>query len=437
VDYKTKLINGSLLFSALIFGAVMMLFPGTEKATAQTGLAPYEVKFAPDLWYNDVDGIRAGLRMRGQVPGTFDDGPHRLDTGIWLGLWFPKMPVSYYVKYTNIIESISDFNSEGSYSLITSYRTGFHRHGVRFDKRWQPGFNEDVFSEAFVFAGAHRHVDNEYLAFPVMFQDSWVGFLQSGVRKQSVTDFGTTFLQLNLNSGLFDTDKLFLQAIGEVRYSKPLISDRVTFRARVSGGAQSDNVPAEYFITASMSSPIEWMNSGFYRAKGTIPMPWMNSGNIQITGLGPNIRGYSNRDVNQLKDGIMYGYEFYGALNLELDYPNPIDYMFNRIPILGDFLRLRSYLFYDAIRGSNLVAKPSDPFINTPGFNSIVNVAQEGNLSDAGTGFALTLNIPDQLGKPRGFVLRYDIPFWLSHPQGEDDNFKFRSVFSFGAVIGF
>jgi hypothetical protein len=405
---------------------------------AQSDMHLYELRFAPDLWYNDVDGIRIGVRMRGQVPATFDDGPHRLDTGLWLGTWLPKMPVSYYVKYTNPIEAISDFNSEGSYSFISSYRTGFHRHGARFDKRWQPGFNEDEFTQAFVFAGAHRHVDHEYLPFPVMFQNEWTGFLWGGVQQQRLSDIGTTFLSLQLHSGITESEDMFLQARGEVRYSRDIFADRFTFRARVSGGAQTDATPPEYQTLAGMSPAIEWMNSGFFRAKGTVPMPWMNSGNIQVTGSGPNIRGYAKRDVALLKQGILNSYKFYGALNLEMDYPNPVDLMFSRIPILGDFLRLRSYLFYDYINGeTNNVADLSSPQPGI-GFGKLVlDVAEKGNVANAGTGFALTLNIPDQLGNPRGFVFRYDIPVWLSDPQYGHNNFRYRSVFSFGAVIGF
>ena len=412
-----------------------MLAIQPDTSNAQTNEKNYETAFAPDLWYNDVDGIRVGLRMRGQVPGTFDDGPHRLNMGIWLGLWFPKMPVSYFVKYTNPVESWSDFNSEGSYSFLSGFRTGFHRHGLRIDKRWQLGFNEDIYTEAFVYTGAHRHINSEYLAFPLLFQESWVGFLQSGVRKQQVSDFGTSYFQMNVNSGIFDSDQLFLQAKGEVRLSKSIISDKITARARISAGAQSNTIPYEYWVTSSMSSGIEWMDSGFYRAKGTIPQPWMNAGTFQFTGSGPNIRGYTKRDANFLKEGILHGYEFYSALNLELDYPNPIDMLFSKIPVLGDFLRMRSYVFYDAIRGSAVVTQSPD--LPTGNKLDIIPVTVEGNLADAGAGFALTLNIPDQLGKPRGFVLRYDIPLWLSDPENGDDHLRFRSVVSFGAVIGF
>lgn len=383
----------------------------------------YEVKFAPDAWYNDVDGIRAGLRMRGQMAGSFDDGPHRLDAGLWLGLWFPKMPVSYYIRYTQPIQSISDFNSEGSYGVQTSFRTGFHRHGLRFNKRWQQGFNEDVFTDLSVFSGVHKHINSDYLAFPIMFQPDWVGFLTTRIRNQRVSDYGTVFLGISLNSGFIFEDDFFLQAKTEVRYSsKEVISERVQLRARISAGAETAGIPSEYAVIASMASPIEWMDSGFYRAKGTIPTPWMHDGLFQFTGAGPNLRGYAKQDASLLLNGGIYSYEFYAAINIEVDYPNPIDLAFSSLPILGDFLRLRSYFFFDSLRGS---------------LNDITMTAIEGNRSNAGTGLALTLNIPDQLGNSRGFVLRYDVPFWLSHPSVNENEWKYRSVFSFGAVIGF
>jgi hypothetical protein len=406
------------------FFVLILLFAiGFFETKAQFQGDSYELKFAPDLWYNDVDGIRAGVRMRGQMAGTFDDGPHRLDTGLWLGLWFPKMPISYFVRYTQPIASISDFNSEGSVGAQTSFRTGFHRHGLRLNKRWQQGFNEDVFTDVSVFTGAHKHINKEYLAFPVMFQSNWVGFLNTRLRNQSINDYGTVFFGVSVNSGFIVEDDFFLQAKTEVRYSsKDIITERIQLRARLSAGAESPGIPSEYAVLASMASPIEWMDSGFYRAKGTIPTPWMSDGLFQFTGSGPNMRGYAKQDAALLLAGGLYSYEFYAALNVEMDYPNAIDLLFSNIPVLGDFLRLRSYLFFDTVRGS---------------VNDITQNAVQGNRSDAGTGLALTLNIPDQLGNPRGFVLRYDVPFWLSDPGFNENEWKYRSVFSFGAVIGF
>jgi len=389
-----------------------------QVAGAQSSTQGYEFNFAPDLWYNDVDGIRVGIRTRGQVPGTFDDGPHRLDAGLWLGTWFPRVPVSYYVKYTNPIESISDFNSEGSYSLTSSIRTGFHRHGMGFDKRWQPGFNEDEYTEFSAFGGAYRHFESEYLPFPVLWQDSWTPFLYLNTEHQRFSAAGTWYFRGTVQSGMVNGEDAFSTIQGEVRKRiEPTRSFNI--RLRLSGGAIAGDVPPEHRFMASQASAMEWMNSGFYRAKGTVPSPWMNSGVFQVTGNAPNIRGYSKRDIKAASDGVPIFYDQYGAFNVEVDYPNYIDYLFAQVPLLGDFLRLRSYLFSDV-------------------FTGYAEFAQEWeNLANAGAGFALTLNIPDQIGKPRGFVLRYDVPFWLSDPEENHDEFRYRSVVSFGAVIGF
>ena len=70
----------------------------TSHLQAQT----YQFSPYPDLWYNDIDGIRIGARLLGEVEGTFNDGPHRLDAGLWVGSKIPSNPVSYYFSITFI-----------------------------------------------------------------------------------------------------------------------------------------------------------------------------------------------------------------------------------------------------------------------------------------------------------------------------------------------
>lgn len=410
---------------------LMLMYPAS--AAGQDARPSYEFNYAPDAWYNDVDGIRLGIRVKGQVPGSFDDGPHRLDAGLWLGTWFPSLPVSYYAKYTNPVERISEFNSEGSYSIISSLRAGFHRHGLGFDKRWQPGFNEDEFTELAIFAGAYRHYDDEYLPFPSLWQQEWTGITEVNYLRQRLFAAGAWLLGGEVRAGYLSDIESLDETGGTVMDSEGAGFARLNLRLnyyrafgefwglylRGSGGLQSGDTPPEHQITASAASSYEWMRSGFFRAKGTIPMPWIDAGTFQLTGSGPNLRGYTRRDMKAAKNGTPIFYDVYSALNVELDYPNPIDRSFRRIPIAGDFLRLRSYLFADAFTGQR----------------SDINDRED--LANAGAGMALSLNVPNQLGKPRGFVLRYDVPFWLSQPFQSDKNFRYRNVLSFGVVVGF
>jgi hypothetical protein len=158
------------------------------------------------------------------------------------------------------------------------------------------------------------------------------------------------------------------------------------------------------------------MDTGLTRAKGTIPTAWMEEGIFQVSG-GANLRGYLKQDFDALNQGMAPVYTSMGAINLELDYPNPLDKAISKVPVVGSILKLRSYLFFDS--GTSF---------------GLTDMEEERLLSDAGLGFMFSLNIPDYLGKPRGIRIRYDIPLWLSNP-GNENHFEYRNVIGIGAVF--
>src|SRR5690625_1384559 len=90
-----KLLKFIFLAASLLLASI----PAVAQNNSDGGQS-YDLKFAPDIWFNSTDGIRVGVRMRGKEPGTLKRGPHRLDAGLWLGTFIPKYPVSYYVSFT-------------------------------------------------------------------------------------------------------------------------------------------------------------------------------------------------------------------------------------------------------------------------------------------------------------------------------------------------
>ena len=418
---RTYILTLSLLILVSVFK--------TDDSSAQT--PGYEVIPSPDLWYNSVDGIRIGVNLKGQVPGTFEDGPHRLDAGVWLGLWFPDNPVSYYVGYTEPISSWSEFGSEASIEFISSIRTGYHNHGIAFNKRWQQGFDERRYREIRLYNSFEKRFNSEYTPFEILWsEDSKVLTSFSAVVRDD-NRFGWYQLSAGANIQYLNDVYTMFGLSGSQNIS---FNDFWSLRVRLYTGLATSNTAPEYLHTRSMRPAIGWMSNGVTRAKGTIPKTWMDSGNIQIAG-GANVRGYTSYDVESFQGSCIFQGEITGicqeldpspllfntiaSMNLELDYWNPIMKLFNEIPYASEFLRFRSYLFYDTGRSLELVDnEPSSSF------------------SNAGTGFSLSLNIPDYRGKERGFVLRYEIPFWLSDPKGEK-SFKIRHLFGFGAVISF
>jgi len=382
---------------------------------AQQAEKKYELLPAPDLWYNDVDGIRIGFRLKGQVPGSFDDGPHRLDLGVWLATWFPDNPVSYYLSFTEPIPSISDFGSEGNVQLFSSIRTGFHQHGIAFNKRWQTGFNEQNYKELSLSFRAEDRFESEYLLYPQLWEYEWLYLLGLDLSLQNDNSIGNYSVTFNNSINVAGPVSSFISSNLELQQLVTL-NDYFSLRARVYGGISSNDTPVHYLDTHSFKSAIGWMDTGLTRAKGTIRTAWMEEGIFQISG-GANLRGYLKQDFEVLNQGMSRVFTSMGALNVEFDYPNPLNQAIKKIPVLGGILSLRSYLFFDS--GTSL---------------GLTDLEESRLLSDAGLGFMFSLNIPDYLGKPRGIRIRYDLPLWLSNP-GEENNFKYRSVIGIGAVI--
>jgi len=398
-----------------------------SRAEAQTGGGSYEIIPAPDLWYNDVDGIRVGVRFKGQVPGTFEDGPHRLDAGIWLGLWIPDLPVSYYLSYTNPISRWSDFGSEASYQAISSVRTGYTVQGIGFNKRWQQGFDERRYRELRLFNSYEKRFDSEYTAFPMLWSDQ--DKLLTTLTAQLRDDNALGWYNLAISGGVqYNNDSYGFATVTAVQ--RVPFNESWGLRFRGFLGLASASTANEYLFSRSTGQAVNTIQNGVTRAKGTIPQPWMESGNFQFAG-GANLRGYTSADVESfvfepcvdcnandfsLNQPVLF--RSIAAINTEFDYPNPVKNLFDRVPYVSEFLTFRSYLFFDAGTPLGLGEESTDLF------------------ADAGAGFSLSLNIPDYLGKERGFVFRYDIPFWLSEP-GTEDAIKYRSLFVFGAVISF
>ncbi|RNC85310.1 MAG: hypothetical protein ED557_00610 [Balneola sp.] len=399
---------------------ILLLFItiGSSSVFAQND--PYKFSFAPDLWYNDVDGIRLGLRTFGEVQGSFKDGPHRLDAGIWVSTWIPVLPVSYYLSFTEPIPAITDFNNEGSIQIVTSVRTGYAQHRLQFNKRWQPGFDEYDYQELAIYFSQSKMFDSEYRPFEQIWQNDWTSIAGIVLLKSFNTEktrFEATLdvkQNLNTESGSFSVATLEL-------IQKIELNSGFKLRLRSFTGVGSDNTLPEYQFFSSLDSPANWLNNGISRAKGTIPQPWLNAGSFHVGGSA-NLRGYLNQDIDALSENLNPMFTSIISGNLELEFPNPLGKALSNVPYVGDVSELRSYSFLDIGKGG---------FVNTNDGNETDVIA------DAGIGLQLSLNIPDYLGKDRGIFIRYEVPFWLSEVGVGDSNFSFRQLIGVGAIFAF
>lgn len=388
----------------------------SHKAVAQSGQSRgYQILPAPDVWYNSVDGVRVGIRFRGETPGTFGDGRHRVNAGVWLGTKFPDHPVSYYFSLTEPIPRLSDFGSEANIQAETSYRTGFQSHGVTFNKRWQTGFNEMNYTELGIGISAEQRFEHDYLLYPQLWQDEWLYPVSATLLRTRANKAGRYLFSWTAHANFAGSHPDFFRT--EVAFQQRVpISESFIFSGRIYTGLATDETAPEYLFSHSMNSVRRWVDHGLTRARGTIPPAWMRSGNIQITG-GANLRGYLYQDIQVLNRDRTPLYTSLSSVNMELDYPNPLGHTLKNIPMVGEFIDFRSYLFFDSGTSAGLTS-----------------IEESRILADAGPGFLFSINIPDYLGKSRGLMIRYDLPVWISHP-GSENHFEFRNVIGIGAII--
>lgn len=379
----------------------------SSNVASQDNYGSYKFIPAPDVWYNTVDGVRLGIRVLGEQEGSFKDGPHRLDAGIWLGTNIPTNPVSYYLSFTEPVKSISDFGEEGSFQVISSIRTGFSQHALYLNKRWQDGFNELFYKEFQVLFTQQKMYDSRYRPYPIQWSTDWKSLLGANFTVHNESEENTFEAILHVQQNVNPESESFTVFDAEA-WNVYSLSEKFGLGLRLFAGVTSENADPEYLYTASFAQPIQWLGNGVSRAKGTIPTSWLDNGFAHVSGSG-NLRGYTDTQYSDLTVG---GFNSVLAFNSELEFPNPISASLKE-GILGEFIFLKSYAFVDA------------------------GTLFEGNpvLVDAGLGLQFSLNIPDFLGKPRGFAIRYEVPFWISEPDAGDSNFEFRNLFGFGAVI--
>jgi len=411
VDYQGEEIVKKILDIILLFLVALIITPDIGLAQSQS----YQLLPAPDIWYNSVDGMRVGGRVIGKVPGTFEDGAHRLNAGFWLGTKIPTYPVSYYFKFTEPIPSISGFQSEASVSVHSSYRTGFQDHGISFNKRWQTGFDEKNYKELSVGFRTEHRFDDEYLLYNQLWQNQWLFLVGVNAKITDESSIGRYILSYSADANVGGKYPEFLRTEISFQENIPL-SKNFSLTGRLYSGFATRRTAPEYLFSHSLGSARTWMHSGLTRARGTIPPAWVRGGNIQVTG-GANLRGYLHQDIVSLNQSGFPLFTSISAANFDLVYPNPIGHALANIPVLGKFVNLKSYLFFDA--GTSL---------------GLTRLEEHRSLFDAGPGFTFSINIPDYLGKPRGFRIRYDLPLWVSKP-GSEKSFKFRNVIGIGAVI--
>lgn len=406
-----------------------MIFPQTGKSQiAET--ENYEFRLVPDLWYNSLDGVQVGAQFGFRQFGRIDEGPHFFDAGILIGTSDLEPTFNYRANYRHTLLSRAGFERSGI-NLNSAYRDGFQQHGAGL--RWQN--KDEAEQNIWSFQSeyyAHEMYDSEYQLYPHLWSEGWTDIIRITAVYQQWADWhrsSAVKIDLRVSPGGLDTSPF-------ARFDFSA-QDRVDLFAGLAAnihayaGWVNEDAPPEYNLGLAGASLIDFQDSRLTRARGTLPPSWFREGFFHKAG-GANLRGFMdmeaesrkadlndiNRPADVIPDPTGPTTDAISSLNLELEFPNPVNSWIQSIPVAGEFIKFSSYFFNDT------------GILSRRGFSSVL-------LVDAGVGFEVSTNIPDYLGRERGFQIRFDLPFWFYDSNTEQSFTELKPILGFGSIYYF
>lgn len=348
----------------------------------------YKMKWRPDLWYNQIDGLKAGIHL---------DGNYAMFKHIFsLNTWYATGISPYFV--TNLNNRISYvFRYDNNY--LNGHSINLNSMFVAGVLKQQVGWQQKI--KLFT-VGANlnflRNTNNNYWNIGynnsnvLRFQNSnynWPidanNFTFNLTARRDYSVWGKTgFYGIKLRQALPGSDYQYAQASGEWINNLPI--KKLNFRTRIFAMLGSNgNVAPESMLYLAGASPEDKLGNKFTRELNSIPLGDMVSATEGVfdrtlnLGGGLNLRGYNGYLIPQKMTGDTNTYIFNRgnsgiSVNGELDFSN----LFLRKRILKIF-HIKPYLFGDAgiLQWRN------------PANNSVVN---SGIVADAGAGFIFSIN---------------------------------------------
>ena len=377
----------------------------------------YELNLRPDIWYNDYDGIKLGFHIN----GDYMNYHHKVDASVWLNTAFLQ-DYNYYDYYQN------EYNP---FSYRFNYNTGldkFSKHtDITLHSRLLDGLNlnkiklkkydyskKNMFYASFKSLYRANESDLRYTNYKVWESEEFNNTATFGWTHSYKYKGGDGKLNLELTSSTigsdYDYSKVVLTSVHKSKLGKLQLNTRL-FGQYGSG----TNWAGESRLNLAGANSEELMENKFTRSEGFIPNQWLGYGsstNHFQMGGGLNLRGYAGYYAPEINDEGNYVLSYSGtsgaSISAELEFQN----IFSLDRIFG--LPFKSYLFADA------------GVINTTEITrENYKEAFSKVRSDAGLGFALTLNEwgPLQIVKP--ITLRLDLPFFLNrYPSVDEDYYQ-------------
>jgi hypothetical protein len=401
----------------------------------------YRLYIRPDLWWNPVDGIKAGIHFEGDYLFSL----HKIDATIWWNThilqedkylvyqnesWYKKyVPINYSFNYTT---PVSLSNPKFQLQINSRLLDGlwYHRGGFNWlanssntlqlygQTMWRTlGYDLDylIYTNEW---SSQRALPNSSIN--ASWMHSYNYFNGNGHYKLSAR---APFLTGN-STAAFNYGYVQLEAINSNRIAK--LELRTRFFGRYGVG---NNVPYESALFAAGANPEEMMEDKYTRSIGVVPENW--TGNVSQyetnhfqQGGGLNLRGYAGYFMADERNGevlIAYKGRSGAAINAELDFSN---YIRIKPKVTRNWLSANIYLFADA--GISELSQYNN--ISTY-WNTTPTTMMSDVRVDAGLGTSFTIRKWGVFEKAKPLTIRFDMPLFLNRPPyANPQYFNFRYV---------
>lgn len=388
----------------------------------------YRAWWRPDIWWNGVDGIKAGLHLEGDYIGLIQ----KIDGSIWWNTHALQLdqyrslsgeatykryrPVSFTLNLSSILlRSVPKLSGEVSVRDLDGLK--YLRAGLRYNTGEQSRIGFNILGMM-----RHNYEDYDYLLFPTEWSsiedrpNTSVNLFYSGSYSYPRGD-GNVLLTLRApfmtghQPDAFDYSYLQVEATNTHRLGK--LDLRTRLFARYGTG---NNLPNESLLFAAGANPEMLMENKYTRSVGFVPQDedWQGMNRYEPIhfqqGGGLNLRGYSGYFLPDLRNGeelIGYKARSGAAFNAELD----IERLITLTPkFTRNWLHVDAYLFTDIGVYELSRFLPSN-------FTQIYPTEMWSDVHmDAGPGLAFTIKQFGPFVQARPLTLRVDFPIYLNRP---------------------
>lgn len=379
-----------------------------NKGIAQTPSFNYRnFSWRPDVWFNAVDGVKAGLNGRFEYARV----KHVLDVTVWynsgLGAEKPyevnqRDPISYKLYYRNLV------GKDAYIFWDTRFLDGVFYDNLGFEKSF--GKNRMLFRYKSI-----SLVKNQGVYWPYLNSSNREDKTNSSIIIDYFRNYkykrGYGLINSSLRGNGLSKDFSYASWKAEVINHNSIGKLDIHTRWFIQH-IEGSNIPEEVMLNLAGANMEEMLESKFTRSRGYIPQEWLGYGNTSNhfqMGGGLNLRGYAGYlapvDFNNVQYNMYRGNGGTSA-SIELDFDRLVNF---RPKLTRNFLKLDVYAFADAgiLYNSNLLTE------------NVVSPLR----ADAGLGTVLSITRWGRRNLIQPFAIRFDMPFVLNTAPFQDKGY--------------